>query len=298
MSTATVSEAFGPYQQMDTSYDPETRSVWLRMHSSPRPCFTPALLSELRHFQRSVAEQVRTGADGGDTPIHYFVAASDVPGVFNLGGDLDLFTRLITSHDRDGLERYARSCIDVLHANAVNLGSPVTTIALVQGSALGGGFEAALSSSVLVAERGSEMGLPEILFNLFPGMGAYNLLARRLDPVRAEKMILSGNIYSAEELYELGVVDVLAEKGEGEKAVREYIKKHSRQRNGYMAMQTVRQIHSPIRHEELIEIAMVWVEAALRLEAKDLRMIERLVRAQNRRMELGSEQRAAAQHVA
>jgi DSF synthase len=91
---------------------------------------------------------------------------------------------------------------------------------------------------------------------------------------------------------------MLAEKGEGEKAVREYIKKHSRQRNGYMAMQTVRQIHSPIRYEELIEIAMVWVEAALRLEAKDLRMIERLVRAQNRRMELGSEQRAAAQHVA
>jgi len=50
-------------------------------------------------------------------------------------------------------------------------------------------------------------------------MGAYTLLARRLDPARAEKLILSGKIYSAEELFDMGVVDVLANDGEGEQAV-------------------------------------------------------------------------------
>ncbi|OGI57239.1 MAG: hypothetical protein A2V58_06475 [Candidatus Muproteobacteria bacterium RBG_19FT_COMBO_61_10] len=63
-------------------------------------------------------------------------------------------------------------------------------------------------------------------------MGAYTLLARRLDPARAEKIILSGKIYSAEELYEMGVVDVLANDGEGEQAVYAYIKKQNQANQG------------------------------------------------------------------
>ena len=38
-----------------------------------------------------------------------------------------------------------------------------------------------MTNDVIIAERGSRMGLPEVLFNLFPGMGAYSLLCRRLD---------------------------------------------------------------------------------------------------------------------
>ena len=96
--------------------------------------------------------------------------ASDVPGVFNLGGDLDLFRQHIMAGDRGGLLRYAKACIEVLYGNIINLGRDLTTVSLVQGDALGGGFEAALSSNVLIAERNAKLGLPEVLFNLFPGM--------------------------------------------------------------------------------------------------------------------------------
>ena len=136
-----------------------------------------------------------------------------------------LFLKLIRASDRDGLFHYAKSCIDMLH---VSYHLPITTISLVQGDAFGGGFEGALTRRVLIAERQAQMGLPEILFNLFPGMGAYSLLARRLDPARAERLILSGRMYSAEELYEMGVVDVLAENGQGEEGGHAYMKKQNR----------------------------------------------------------------------
>ena len=63
------------------------------------------------------------------------------------------------------------------------------------------------------------MGLPEILFNLFPGMGAYSLLARRIGLRAAEELILSGKVLPAAKLHEMGIVDVLAKDGEGEAAV-------------------------------------------------------------------------------
>lgn len=51
---------------------------------------------------------------------------------------------------------------------------------MVQGDAFGGGLEFALSSNILVAEQGTRLGFPEILFNLFPGMGAYTFLYRKV----------------------------------------------------------------------------------------------------------------------
>lgn len=49
-----------------------------------------------------------------------------------------------------------------------------------------------------------------------------------------------------------------------------------------MAMQRVRKAVDPVTHEELEEIAMIWVDAALKLRDRDLRIMDRLVRSQNR----------------
>lgn len=272
---------FDAYEQLSTRYDDGTAAVWYFMNSRPRPCFTPTLLKEIRHFQEAVVHGFAEFAAHGQ-PIEYLVLASEVPGVFNLGGDLDRFKALIEQRDRAALYHYAQACIDVLYPNAVNLDLPITTISLVQGSALGGGFEAALSSNVLIAERSAQLGLPEILFNLFPGMGAYSLLARRIGMVKAEALITSGSLYTAEQLHEMGVVDVLAEDGEGEQAVADYIKRHRRARNGLRAVQRARQRYNPVTYQELMDITEIWVDVALCLENKDLRTMERLVRAQNR----------------
>jgi DSF synthase len=150
----------------------------------------------------------------------------------------------------------------------------------VQGQALGGGFETALSCDAIIAERSSRLGFPEILFNLFPGMGAYNLLARRVGPALAERIILSGETYSAGELYDMGVIDVLAEDGEGVRATKDYMSSHNRSHNTIRAMKRIRQIVQPITKQTFYDIVNIWIEAALDLSEKDLAKLDRLLHLQ------------------
>ena len=65
-----------------------------------------------------------------------------------------------------------------------------------------------------------------------------------------------------------------------QKSIYEFIRKEARQRNGVLALRAAREISQPIAHDELMRIAEVWVDAALKLEAKDLKMMERLVARQ------------------
>ncbi|WP_018078317.1 crotonase/enoyl-CoA hydratase family protein [Thiobacillus denitrificans] len=266
------------YTQLTTYFDPHSQVAWGYMHAEPRPCFTPTLLSELLAWGNGMIGMID---DHAQMDVKYFVLASKVPDTFSLGGDLSLFMRHIEARDRDALLHYAISCIDCSYAVHSHLNRPnVTSIALVQGQALGGGFESALAANVLIAERGARMGLPEILFNLFPGMGAMTFLGRRVGHHQAEKIIRSGKLYLAEELYEMGVVDVLAEPGEGEGAVCDYIRREEKSRNGILALRAAREVSQPAPYDELVHITEIWVDAALRLEAKDLRMMERLVSRQ------------------
>jgi DSF synthase len=215
---------------------------------------------------------------------HYQVLASKIDGIYNLGGDLSYFVLLIMSRDRDALFRYAKLCIDDISARINNYNAPITTISLVQGDALGGGFETALSSNVIIAERSAKMGLPEILFNLFPGMGACSLLGRRIGMKRAEELILSGRLYRAAELAEMGLVDVLAEDGCGEQAVYEFIRKNEKKRNGMQAVFRARQYSSPVSYDELLNITKIWVDAAMQLEERDVKIMARIAHAQMRRI--------------
>jgi DSF synthase len=269
--------------QIQVYFDRGTRAMWSRWAPEPRPCFNPSLLSTIRSYYDFLAETGGRVSDGGeDHDIEYVVLASGLPGVFNLGGDLDLFKQLIETRDRQGLLTYGRACIDVLYRNYVSHDLPgVSTISLVQGECLGGGFEAALSSDVIVAEKSSRFGFPEILFNLFPGMGAYSFLERKIGQRAAEEVLTSGRIYSAEEMLALGVVDSVVEDGQGEAGVAAYIKKRSRSRNGLAAIAAARRRVHRIDFSELLDIVQIWVDAALRLNPRDLKLMQRLVSRQN-----------------
>jgi DSF synthase len=284
------------YAEVQYEYEPASGTVWGFMTQRGNPCFNLGLLKDIRAFGGELtANSGHIEFDGAMHKVHYYVAGSRVPRVYNLGGDLALFLLLIRSRDRDALAHYAKLCIDNIHARVQNYFCPtLTTISLVQGDALGGGFETALSSDVLVAEESAMMGLPEILFNLFPGMGAYSLLARRVGARAAEELILSGKILSATRLHEMGIVDVLAKDGEGEAAVQSWIAKNARRRSGYQAVMRVRQQVNPVTREELDSIADTWVDCAMRLEDRDMRMMSRVVRAQMERMDAAT---AAAEAV-
>ena len=279
MNIATLKSQSTPkqnaYTQLTIQHEEEYGLAWYHMHAMPRPCFTPVLLDEIR----ASLDEMDLSAKHGD--VQYLVLASDVPNVFNFGGDLSLFVQFIRNQNREGLLHYAMACVEVLYRNCNGFGKNIATLSLVQGDALGGGFEAAISSDVLIAERSAKMGFPEILFNLFPGMGAYSFLSRKIGAKQAEKMILGGCLYSAEELYNMGVVDILAEDGQGEMAVYDYIEKESKRQNGVRSFRAAQKCCNPVTYKELTDITEVWVDAALRLKERNLRMMERLVKRQS-----------------
>jgi DSF synthase len=271
------------FEQLELRFDVDYGVMWHFMRPKARPVFNLQLLAELRAFHRSIEQQNGAVWDNGEERrINYLVLGSKVPGVYNLGGDLNLFRDAITQKDRERLMEYGSKCIDNMLPWSRNLDVPLTTVALVEGDALGGGFECALSASVLVAEESARMGFPEVLFNLFPGMGAYSFLSRKIGRRLTEELMTGGNLYSGRQLYDMGIVDVLAPDGAGEQAVYSFIKKHSKAANGRRAIEMVRREVEPVTREELMRVVGIWADAALRLTERDLRMMDRLVQAQSR----------------
>jgi DSF synthase len=267
--------------------DPERGVYWCNMHANlaampGRACFSTQLVDDIVNYQHDLAERLRIERAQGIDRLPHVVLASDNE-AFNLGGDLDLFCRLIRLGDRARLLDYARRCVVGVHAFHVGLDAGAHTIALVQGDALGGGFEAALSCHTIVAEEGVQMGLPEVLFDLFPGMGAYSFLCQRIAPRMAEKLMLEGNIYDSEELHRMGLVDVLVPRGHGVRAVEEVIRNNRRIPHARTAMHQVRALTQTATLAEMMRITEIWVDTAVQLGDKSLRTMDRLVRAQVRR---------------
>lgn len=277
-------QIFKERQELTVRFDADTEAIWYYFNPTQRPCFSLTLLNELRDFFHDVTDYFNSIPRNDKPLVRYLVLASQIPGVFNLGGDLALFAKLIRNKERRRLLDYAKLCVELCYLNAINLGLPLTTISLVEGTALGGGFESAMASSVLIATDDAEMGFPEIRFNLFPGMSAYSLLARTCGIVVAEKMITSGATYTAQELYKMGIVHRVISPANTLESVNRYIRDHQRSANGRRAVQLARQRYHPVDYQELEDITKIWVEAALSLEDRDLRMMDRLVKAQSIKM--------------
>lgn len=261
--------------QFQCDYDPESAVLWSKWLPRGIPSFNSDLLHDLEtgsqiiegHFSRP---EVRR-------PLDYIVLRSGVRGAFNVGGDLGYFQRLIATQDRARLAEYARAAINVVYRNysAHNL-SGVTTIALMEGDALGGGFECALSCDVVIAEKQTKAGFPEVLFNMFPGMGGMSFLARRVNRNVAEELVRTGRQYSALEMLELGIIDEVVEPGEGVAAVKRLVKRRERQKSAHVAMNRVDRIIRPIALQELYEVVKIWVDCALQLSPHSLEWMQRL----------------------
>ena len=264
--------------QLEVHWEASSGTLWTHMTPVARPNFNRAMLRDFQRWQAEIGREFANPEEG----LKYVVLGSRFPGVFNLGGDLELFARFIETADREGLVRYGRDCVSILHNHMRSLELPVVTIALVQGDALGGGFEAVLSFNVIVAEKGAKFGLPEIAFGLFPGMGAHSFLSRKVGLAKAEEMMLSNRLYTAEEMHEMGIVHILAEPGCGEEAVRAYIAKNGRRHAGHRGIYRASSLANPITLEELNAIVEVWADSALCLSSADIKLMRRLGSAQTR----------------
>ena len=271
------SEASQFPRALATEYDGTARTLWLGMNAAEdRQNFSLPLLQEMKRVLESLRDRSCTWSEAA-APVHYLVLQSSHPEHFSLGGDLPYFRRCIEAGDERGLWNYSKLCLDLMLAWATALQGMATTLALVQGRALGGGFEAALGADFLIAEAQSEFGFPEIMFGLFPCTGAMSLLARRVGLRQAEEMMRSGRIYKAGELKDMGVVDLLCARGDGALAVENFIAEHARRRLPRLALQRARNRLAPLDPDELLAVIDDWVDLAMHLQPEQLHVMEMLI---------------------
>jgi DSF synthase len=264
-----------PSPELTCHYDPKGAVLWSTISPRGVPCFTPSLLHDMERGSQVVEGFFTDSAI--PRPLRYIVIRSGIPKVFNVGGDLAYFQRLIGAQDRARLTEYARTAISVTYRNfmAHNLRG-VTTIALLEGDALGGGLECALSCDVIIAEEHIKAGFPEILFDMFPGMGGLSFLARRVGRTVVEQMTRSGRQYGARELLDLGVIDQVVPTGEGRDAVLILMRQRENQGEGHASMNSVDKLLRPVTLNELNEVVRLWVDCALRLSARGQQWMRRL----------------------
>lgn len=279
--TPTVENYLIRYDELRWEISEEDRAIYCEMRPKTGPNFTLGMLKEQLHLFQSLqhlSSIFNNSVDG--FPLRYIIQTSSLPGVYNYGGDLRLFTHLIRQRDRRGLLEYAKLCVDCQFLIYNHFYLPVLSIAVVEGDALGGGFEMLLANDIIIAEKSAKFGMTEILFNLFPGMGAFSFLSRRLSPAQAEFMIFSGKTYEAQQLLDLGLVDLVVEDGTAIEATKNYLKILNRQFKTRREIYEIRRRHQPLPYDELLEITTRWVDSALSLSNLDLRRMEKLAHAQ------------------
>ena len=154
---------------------------------------------------------------------------------------------------------------------------------------MGGGLESVISFHKVIFEQSAQAGFPEVLFNLFPGMGGWNFVIRKSGFAVANEMILSGALYTAEQLQRRRLVDLVVADGSGEEAIESVLHSIHPRLEGTLAALEGRRFASPITYESMLEIVDHWTATAMKLKDRDLRLMERLARAQARKAGGGAE---------
>lgn len=274
------------FETLDISHDPRSAAVWMEYRVDAPQCYTLQMLTDLLQLRDSL-RALRRSDRSAQFPFRYLVMAARRPGVFSLGGDLATFAAAIRRRDASMLLTYATACVDLVYSYSQALDLPIVTLCSVHGQCLGGAMEAALAFDYIIAEENAVFGLPEVAFNTFPGMGAVTLLTRRVGAALTERIIMSGETFTGRQMYDLDIIDALAPPGGARQTAiswmqgegRDDADRKWRQRQAFAE---ARRRSNPITHEELMRITELWAECSTRIADRDLRHMERLVRAQRR----------------
>lgn len=274
---AAIRAASGPLPQLELSYEPEIRTLWLTLKPEPKPVFTLPIISSVQKVQRSI---VKLWQDSPDCPIQFF-AYRGAGSLFSLGGDLDYYLDCLARNDRDGLAEYAARATDVILLNSNGLRSMVVTLATVHAKALGGGIDPARACNVMIGEERATFSYPEINYNHFP-ISAVPILSRHTGPIEAERILLSGAEYSAREFYERGALDQVVPDGTGEDAIRDYAKRCLPTHRARIALFAAFSRRAGALDADLAEGARAWVDHIFSLRPIEISKLQRIAHAQER----------------
>ncbi len=190
-----------PSSQLVRVDRPEDHAGHVAVILLDRPSAMNAISTEMAQALRAATTEVAS-----DPLVRAVVVASTSTKAFCVGADL----KERNAFSDDDLRRQ-RLVTGPAYRGVLDL--PVPVVAAVEGFALGGGCEIALSCDLVVAGRTAVLGLPEVSVGVIPGGGGTQLLARRVGWSRAADLVFTARKVDADEAYRLGVVDRLVEPG-------------------------------------------------------------------------------------
>ena len=269
--------------ELSVRYDVELKAIWIYLRPKNRSVLTLSMIKSGYEVQNAIIDYFKNSSVIDKYPIRYLIIASHSDGVFSFGGDLKHFLSLIKYRKRDELLEYTKLSVDNLYLYKTNLSLPIQTISFLQGNAFGGGFELALSCSYIVANESIKLGFPESRFNLYPGIGGYTFLSNALGMNLADRIIREGKIYTAQQMYQWGLVSALAKDGDELNELKRFIKNLDRSCHTVNLLSRAKKIANPISYDELYLIAKEWANMIYSLSDKEIRTLERLVNSQKNR---------------
>jgi len=171
----------------------------------------------LAELERMVAT-LRAGAEAGEVRALILHSARETG--FCAGADLrELYVGVVerraAGRPDDAIAAEVRSFIDRIHAvmDAIDQ-APVTTIAATHGVVFGGGFELALATDLIVADKSTRFAFPELRLGLVPGFGGIPRLERDVGNAVVRDLLLTGRTLSASRAHDIGLVSQLVARGE------------------------------------------------------------------------------------
>ncbi|MGL4241332.1 MAG: crotonase/enoyl-CoA hydratase family protein [Beijerinckiaceae bacterium] len=267
-----------PSRHVRFEHVPSRRTAIIYLAPEPRACVTREVLDGVH----VALNWIRAANAGGADVIRHLILTSDTPGVFSLGGDLDLFADCIRRGDRATMLKYALDCVHMGHAFNTGFEGTISTTSVVKGMALGGGLEGAACCQTIICEEGSLLQLPEIKFGMFPGMGAISYLTRRAPAQDVRRMVETGEPVDLQAALRIGMIDALTPMGSGMASAHFANDKLAQGFHGRMATRYALALAQGPSLIELETIARSWVDVAFKIDPKDLRLMQRLVSQQHR----------------
>jgi enoyl-CoA hydratase len=158
---------------------------------------------KLNALNRLTIEELHTAFQtlDADTAVRCIILRGTGNKAFVAGADIAEFAHFDAEQGRKLAAEGQEKLFDFVE----NLSTPV--IAAVNGFALGGGLELAMSCHIRVASHNAKMGLPEVSLGVIPGYGGTQRLPRLIGKGRALELILTANMIDAERAFEIGLVN-------------------------------------------------------------------------------------------
>jgi len=141
---------------------------------------------------------------GKDDSVKVIILTGEGDKAFSAGADIEYMSKI----SADESEEYAKLG-QLVTATVENVKQP--TIAAVNGFALGGGCELAMSCDIRIAANTAKMGQPEVTIGIPPGWGGTQRLMRIVGIAKAKEMVYTGKMIKAEEAREIGLVNHVVE---------------------------------------------------------------------------------------